>query len=506
MERKEEILSTRTPSVKRTSKERKSSSESPEVNKKINMAEDYSLGGALFDLDGEDGESDKDNNTEELLPSETSDGINTDPIAKLNAIREETLVLDADTPQWAKSAFNQIWKRIDSVIDSLEFTDSQTVKSMKQSADASKSAAQSKSLSNEILTKVGARIIVLEQEKKNLEDTMVKMETYTRQNNLLFYGFPEYRYESDLDCYQKVRNVIAKLDLNPNMQIARCHRKGPYSPNQKSPRPIIVAFQWFGDRNAIWSRKKWLKRIDDNIFVSEDFPEEIERRRRILYPIFKKARRLPAYKGQVSMQKDRLIVDSKTYTVETMHMLPEPINPWQLSQQTDSDSLAFFSIHHPFSNFHPSPFKVDGLHFSCNEQYLFYNKAHVANDVKTASQIMATSDPYRIKRISKQIKTDEEQWKSMAPAVMKTGLLAKFKQNSHLKHWLMATGKKKLIEGSKSDLFWGVGMSHKDPKILNSDNWPQEATNMLGKLLEDVRSELSPYPLLSRGAASMVSD
>ena len=446
MDRKEEILGARTPSVKRTSKERKSSSESPEENKKINMAEDYSLGGALFDLDGEDSSSDREDITEEQMPSAVSDNINSDPIAKLNAIREETLDFDEDTPQWAKTALNQIWKRIDSVIDSLEFTDSQTVKSMKQSVEATKSAAQSKSLANEILTRVGARIVVLEQEKKNLEAAIVKMETYTRQNNLLFYGFPEFKEESDFDCYQKVRNVISRLGLNPNMQIARCHRKGPYSQSQSSPRPIIVAFQWFGDRNAVWSRKKGLARINRNIYLSEDFPEEVEKRRRIMYPIFKKARRLPAYKGRVTMQKDRLIVNSTSYTVETMHTLPEPINPWYLSQQTDSESLAFFTIHHPFSNFHPSPFKVDGLQFSCNEQFLFYNKAHAANDMKAATQIMATNDPYKIKKISKQIKMEEQQWRSIGPAIMKTGLLAKFKQNTHLKHWLMATGQKQLIK------------------------------------------------------------
>ena len=86
---------------------------------------------------------------------------------------------------------------------------------------------------------------------------------------------------------------------------------------------------------------------------------------------------------------------------------------------------------------------------------------------------------------------------------MKQGLLAKFKQNPHLKPRLLATGQKNLIEGSKTDKFWGVRLSYDHPDVLNKEKWSEGATNVLGKLLEEVRDELAPFPLLLSGAAQL---
>ena len=466
------------------------------VKKRATMMEDsdYSQGGLLFDID----DTEDINNIED--PINHSNLMNSQQVLS----KSEDLFLSDAAPQWAKDFFEQVKEKFDDVTESLEFAHKEIESDIKVSTNATKIATQAKNMSNEIIHRLGQRILILEEEKRQLQEKVVKLETHSRQNNLVFFGFRESKWEKDIDCYHKVMTVIRNLGLNPNMPINRCHRLGPYHQHQNTPRPIIVSFHWFGDRNAVWNCKQHIGRFNNQIYVSEDFPEEILRKRRILYPAFKKARRLPAYRGNVSMQKDKLIVNNQVYTVDNMHTLPDAINPWQLNHQEDKDALAFFGIQSPFSNFHPSSFRVDGIEYCCNEQHLFYKKATMFNDMKTANQIMATKDPYKIKHISKRIKNaDETKWKQEGPAVMKQGLVAKFKQNPHLKHRLLATGQKRLIEGSKTDKFWGVGLSHKDPNALKEDKWPVGATNVLGKLLEEVRTEIAPYPLLSRGAAEI---
>ena len=494
------IVSGRTPAMKRTNEEL-SPIDLQHDKKQLRtmMADsgsdsgDYSQGGALFNL----------SDTEDIR--EVEDTINDSELRKSQQSVSEVQKLDIpeDAPEWAKTMVKQFQGQVDTLAKSLEYAHGQIESDMSQSAEALRIAKQAKSMMEKVVNQVGQRILILEEEKKELQEKVVKMEMHSRQNNLVFYGFPEVYGETDLDCYNKITRLIWNLGLNPNMPIARVHRLGAYYNHRNTPRPIIVAFHWFGDRNAVWERKPLIKRINRNVYVTEDFPEEIQTRRRILYPAFKKARSLPKYRGSVSLQKDKLIVNKKSFTVENMHHMPDDINPWHLAHQEDKDALAFFGIQSPFSNFHPAPFRIDGIEFSCTEQHLFFHKAAIAGDLKASNEIMATKDPYKMKRISHRIKNvDEEKWKKEGPVIMKMGLTAKFKQNVHLKHRLLATGQKKLIEGSKTDKFWGVGVSHKDPKVLNPENWAPGALNVLGKLLEEVRDELAPYKLLSRGAAA----
>ena len=63
---------------------------------------------------------------------------------------------------------------------------------------------------------------------------------------------------------------------------------------------------------------------------------------------------------------------------------------------------------------------------------------------------------------------------------MKKALVAKFTQHDGLRQLLVGTGKRKLVERSPYDTFWG-------------DGGDGSGKNQLGKLLMEVREELKSY-------------
>jgi hypothetical protein len=68
-------------------------------------------------------------------------------------------------------------------------------------------------------------------------------------------------------------------------------------------------------------------------------------------------------------------------------------------------------------------------------------------------------------------------WEKIKEQVMKTALLAKFRQNPALLELLKGTGERRLVEASTADNFWGAGPKGK-------------GLNRLGALLTEVRAEL----------------
>ena len=69
------------------------------------------------------------------------------------------------------------------------------------------------------------------------------------------------------------------------------------------------------------------------------------------------------------------------------------------------------------------------------------------------------------------------EWEKIKEQVMKTALLAKFRQNPALLELLKGTGERRLVEASTADNFWSVGPKGK-------------GLNRLGALLTEVRAEL----------------
>jgi ribA/ribD-fused uncharacterized protein len=227
------------------------------------------------------------------------------------------------------------------------------------------------------------------------------------------------------------------------------------------------------------------------IFVEKDFPEDIQKRRRIMDPIVKKANSQPNRKTPVKLNIDKIILDNKSYDHTNLNLLPESLTPKNVFTKTNGKLTAFYTASSPLSNHHPSPMIVQGVEYSTNEQYYFHQKCKKFNDMELAAKVMKCQDPGKLKSIVRNIKNfDQKVWANCQKDIMKAGLQQKFQQNEHLKEFLIRTGDNTLIEASPRDTYWGSGISLWDNRIWDTRKWTQHAKNTLGNLLMEVRRDL----------------
>ena len=179
-----------------------------------------------------------------------------------------------------------------------------------------------------------------------------------------------------------------------SVPIVNCH----YLNSAKSQ--ILAKFLIYSDRDKIWSSRRSRKTAAPKIYLAEDFPSEIEYRRRQLYPIVAVANRSDAYRQKVKLSADQLILNKKSYSHTTINQLPSKLHPKTLSEKLSESILVVVGItsrYHPRSNFYQYPLELDNETFVCAEQPFQYEKAVLFKDFRTARQIMSAVDPGRMK-------------------------------------------------------------------------------------------------------------
>ncbi len=328
-----------------------------------------------------------------------------------------------------------------------------------------------------------------------LHERVIYLECQSRRNNLRISGIPgDCVAESWAECTDKVKSLIEEnlqLDISTLFEsgLERCHRIGRYSPN-KPPRPVVVKFGSFVDRELVWAKRTSLK--GTNFYLSEDYPPEVESRRKVLWPYYRqcKSDQRDGKDVKVRMSLDRLIIDGRTYTADTVDKIPDKFHPVKIStKEVGESTIAFWGKDSYLSNHHPAVFSVQGQEFSSMEQYLMHAKAMLFRDDTSADKILQTKDCVQQKQYGKQVKGfDRQKWELSATAIAKTGLLAKFSADQSLKERLLATKGKTLVEASPHDTFWGIGMNLHNPAIADQARW--KGLNKLGTVLEEVRDEL----------------
>lgn len=130
--------------------------------------------------------------------------------------------------------------------------------------------------------------------------------------------------------------------------------------------------------------------------------------------------------------------------------------------------------------------------FNCAEQAQMAGKATIFDDSVRLKEIMDEPEPFEQKKLGRKVSPFvDEVWAKLRPIVVTINNVAKFSQNDHYFEWIMSTGDKTFVEGSKKDTIFGVGLDWADPRIENEANW--RGTNILGHCLHDTRWLLQMY-------------
>ena len=201
---------------------------------------------------------------------------------------------------------------------------------------------------------------------ESMENRIKELETEQKRCNLVFHGFNDSNTRDDVKL---MRDIVSCLNMIPDFcgQASRVQFKAFYHLgyyNKFKLRPVKVEFHNYMDVELILRNKRHLP---SGVFVNEDLPEERERNRLKMLQIYLFARK-NGYKGRCRMELDALVLDNKLYTVDNVEDLPVDLQPIQLCEKRNEDSVVFFGEHSPLSNFHKVDIHYEGNTFNCVEQ------------------------------------------------------------------------------------------------------------------------------------------
>ena len=145
-------------------------------------------------------------------------------------------------------------------------------------------------------------------ENKRLKEQILMQESYSRRNNLIFDGITEQQQENTLLVLKHFLTSTLRFSTQEcnSLLIASCHRIGRFQKGKN--RPIIAKFVLDTERNKVWMQKSLLK--NTSYVLREDYPSEIENRRKLMYPLFLEAKQ----KDQKSrLNGDKVVYMGKSY-------------------------------------------------------------------------------------------------------------------------------------------------------------------------------------------------
>ena len=330
----------------------------------------------------------------------------------------------------------------------------------------------------------------LQQENEQLSRRSDNQDSYSRRDNLVIRGIDEHENDTDESCKVLAKKFfIEHLHISDGdverMTLVRCHRLGKKIQHVK--RPIIVRFHYYADRQLVWGKRINLK--NTTFSLHENFANEVEYRRRLMYPIMSAARRSPNF-HRVFLNGDVLRVDGIDYTVESLHNLPEEIHPRNFSVKENEQWHVFGGIHSSFnflSNYYPTTISYDNHEFEDIERAYQYAKCMKFNDIENSEKIMCSRSPSAAKHIGSSVKNFKpKEWDNVKEDVMLELLRTKFSTGSGMAKKLTDTVGKSLAEAGQSAVY-SIGMSLNNKDLFDTQRWSK---NLLGKLLMKVREEL----------------
>ena len=250
-------------------------------------------------------------------------------------------------------------------------------------------------------------------------------------------------------------------------------------------RPISITFGKYDDVEYLLTYKRYLPK---GIYLDKEYCEEIEKKRKLLRPIMRCAKKHDKFKKKCRMEEDTLVIRGKRYNVNNLHQLPMEINRFEATTKKEEGITCFFGELNPMSNFHPAKFNHDGYIYHSSEQLIQHKKAQLFGDTVTEAQILSTSTALECKTEARNIRNyDQQLLESSAKTLCYDGIKAKFTQNRWLANLLLSTNDETLVEATY-DKVWGTGIPLHQKECTDRSQW--KGIGIMGEILMAVREEL----------------
>jgi hypothetical protein len=151
--------------------------------------------------------------------------------------------------------------------------------------------------------------VVESEEIKSLKEIVLDLKCRSMKSNLIFTGLNRVQNEDteDLLC----GFLHHELEINYRIEFGNVHRFKTRSGDNRSP-PIVARFLYHSDLRFVLNNANKLR--GKPFGIREQFPFEIEQRRKILYPIMKDVKRT---NQRVTLVRDRLYINNELYVPRT---------------------------------------------------------------------------------------------------------------------------------------------------------------------------------------------
>ena len=153
------------------------------------------------------------------------------------------------------------------------------------------------------------RVDFLEKQQTKHGEKLIDVQWRSMRENLIFTGIDEPTlHDGESENVERTLRefLIDDMKIERSIEFDRVHRLGRVESDRKYPRPIIAKFERFKDKEFV------RQSAPDVLYgtkygVREQYPQEIEEKRKLLYPEAKKARQ--DKENKVRLVRDRLYVN-----------------------------------------------------------------------------------------------------------------------------------------------------------------------------------------------------
>lgn len=142
------------------------------------------------------------------------------------------------------------------------------------------------------------------------------------------------------------------------------------------------------------------------------------------------------------------------------------------------------------SQWWPSPFVVEEVHYATAEHWMMAQKARLFGDAEAERRVLAAEHPTEAKKAGRLVRGfDGATWERERFRIVVEGSAHKFAAHADLRAFLLGTGDRVLVEASPVDRVWGIGLAAGDEAASDPERW--RGPNLLGFALMEARERLA---------------